>query len=312
MKELCEALKGQFTIVNLGCIGDPDYRLPQSIVKALTIVEVDAEGGARTTNPYHRKIVIEAPISGTPGKHTFIRNTFAGTCSLLRPLPGKVAAFGIEDYCREIEKLEMECETIPTLLKRQGVAGLDFLKTDVEGLDAAIIRSCEEYLGKTLFIQCELRFEPFYETEPCFHEVVSYLANHGYEVLDILHIDRWKYKTPHQNQQLHGRAIWADFLFVMKPDRLSETFGADLPLAVAKMVIIACMVGKKNYGEYLLQRFDSALPETWKRDLAPLVKPTLPNWTQIRQGLRRTFMPLELFLKHRISRSKHVSVRLGN
>ena len=312
MKPLCDALKDRFTIANLGCIGDADYRLPRSIIKALTVVEVDAEGGARTRNNYHRKIQIAAPIAGTAGKKPFIRNTFAGTCSLLRPLPGKVEEFAMQQYFNEIAATDMECETLPDLLRREKISTLDFLKTDVEGLDSAIIQSCKDYFGKTLAFQAELRFDPFYETEPCFHETVSLLAAHGYEVLDIIHIDRWKYATPNWKWQVEGRAVWADFLFFLKPEKLAINFGADLPLAVAKQIILAAMLGKKNYGEFLLHRFDSILPEDWKKELRPVVKPRCLNLNQIRQSLRRQFMPLELFLKHRINRSRHVSIRLGN
>jgi hypothetical protein len=138
------------------------------------------------------------------------------------------------------------------------------------------------------------------------------LASHGYEVLDIIHIDRWKYQTPHWKWQLEGRAVWADFLFFLKPEKLSANFGADAPLAVAKQIILACMLGKKNYGEHLLQRFDGILPEKWQPELRGIVQPRWPNLNQIRQLLRRQFMPLELFLKHRINRSRHVSIRLGN
>jgi len=311
MKSLGDALKDNFTIFNLGCIGDTDFRLPRNIVKALTVIEVDAEGGAQTKSAYHRKIQITAPIAGVPGKHKFIRNNFAGTCSLLRPRPGKVQAFGMQQYFQEVETIEMDCETIPDLLRREKIATLDFLKTDVEGLDSAIIRSCRDYLGKTLCIQCELRFSPFYETEPCFHETVSFLADHGYEVLDIIHIDRWKYETAHWEWQLEGRAVWADFLLVLKPEKLAENFGEDLPLAVAKQIILCCMLGIKNYAEHLLQRFDKDLPETWKAELHAMTRPRWPNLTEIRASLRHFFMPVELFLKHRINRSRHVSVRLG-
>ena len=102
----------------------------------------------------------------------------------------------MENYCRLLEHTEIECETIPQLLESQKIKTLDFLKTDIEGLDPEIIRSCESYLGQTHFIQCELRFQPFYQTEPYFQDTVNLLAKHGYEVLDILHIDRWRYKTP--------------------------------------------------------------------------------------------------------------------
>lgn len=312
MKLLNEALKNHFTIVNLGCIGDADYRLPPAIVNALTVVEVDAEGAANTQSNYHRKIQIAAPIAAEPGKKTFIRNSFAGTCSLLRPRAGKVDEFGMEQYFQVLGETEMDCETIPQLLDRNQLTSLDFLKTDVEGLDSAIIRSCEKYFGRTLAFQAELRFDPFYESEPSFHETVSLLASHGYEVLDILHIDRWKYRTPGWKRHLEGRAVWADFLFFLKPEKLTANFGDDAPLAIAKQIILACMLGKKNYGEFLLGRFDKILPDEWKKELRSLVQPRWPNLTQIRQSLRRNFMPLELFLKHRINRSRHVSIRLGN
>jgi len=312
MNSLCETLKDRFTVVNLGCIGDADFRLPKIFVNAMTVFEVDAEGGAQTKSTYHRKIQITAPIAEKAGKHIFYRSNFAGTCSLLRPISGRVEMFAMQEYFQAVAQLELECETIPDLLRRHQITTLDFLKTDVEGLDSAIIRSCEGFLGETLFLQCELRFSPFYETEPSFHETVSFLANHGYEVLDIIHIDRWKYQSPHWKSQLEGRALWADFLFALKPEKLAQNFEKDLPLAVSKQIILACMLGKKNYGEWLLQHFDSILPAEWKKELQPLVRPRLLNLTQLRKSLRRQFMPLELFLKHRINRSRHVSMRLGS
>lgn len=311
MKDLFEALAGKFITANLGCIGDIDSGLPERFERTLTVVEIDAAGGAYTKSNYYRKICIDQPIGGRAGKQVFHRNTFAGTCSLLKPREGKVQQYGFERYCQLVGDVEVECETLPTLLKRQGIAGLDHLKTDLEGLDFAIIQSCEEYLGKTLLIQSELRFDPFYETEVPFHEVVTYLAQHGYEVLDILHVDRWKYRTPHWNTQIEGRAVWGDFLFVLRPDKLAENFGADLPLAVAKLVILSSMVNKKNYGEYLLGRFASSLPSGWAEELAPLVQPRPPGLRQFLRTLRRVCMPLELFLKHRINRSRHVSIRSG-
>jgi hypothetical protein len=209
-------------------------------------VEVDVEGSAVTGKDYHRKICIRRPIAGQAGRRTFRRNSFAGTCSLLEPLDGAVEAFGMERYCTLVERIEFECDTIPSLLRKEQIKSLDFLKTDVEGLDCEIVRSCEEFLGKTLFIQCELRFRPFYQTEPYFHETVTLLARHGYEVLDIIHIDRWQYKTPNRRFQMQGRAQWADFLFVLQPERLAGAFENTLPEAVAKQVILACMLGKKK------------------------------------------------------------------
>ncbi|HEY1717502.1 MAG TPA: FkbM family methyltransferase [Verrucomicrobiae bacterium] len=309
MKDLLTDLKDNFTVVNLGCIGDADFLLPRKFLKTLTIVEIDAEGGAVTGDRYHKKISIQKPISGRPGRHVFRRNNFAGTCSLLEPLDGVVEMWGMENYCRLIERNEVECETIPQLLESQKIKTLDFLKTDIEGLDPEIIRSCENYLGKTHFIQCELRFRPFYQSEPYFQDTVNLLARHGYEVLDILHVDRWRYKTSNRPFQAQGRAVWADFLFVLQPERLAGNFGEKLPEAVAKQVILACMLGKKNYGEFLLHKFKNSLPENWFQELEPLTRPSLPGVRPLLASLRRMFHPMEIFLKHRIGRSEFVAVR---
>jgi hypothetical protein len=69
------------------------------------------------------------------------------------------------------------------------------------------------------------------------------------------------------------------------------------------------MLGKRNYGEYLLQKFDRSLPGEWKEALLPLIRPRLPSFYQIRQSFRRIFRPAELFLKHRIHRSEHVAIK---
>ncbi|MGA3163565.1 MAG: FkbM family methyltransferase [Verrucomicrobiota bacterium] len=309
MKDLYTALQDNFTVVNLGCIGDADFLLPRKFLKILTVIEADAEGGAVTGDRYHKKIRIQKPISGWVGKRVFRRNSFAGTCSLLEPLDGIVEAYGMERYCRLVERVEIDCDTLPNLLHAHQIRSLDFLKTDVEGLDSEIIQSCAEYLGKTHLIQCELRFAPFYQAEPFFHETVNLLAARGYEVLDILHIDRWRYKTPNRCFQAQGRAVWADFLFVLQPDRLAATFGEGLPEAVSKQVILACMLGKKNYGEYVLKKFERVLPTDWVRELEPLTKPSFPGIRPFLSSVRRTLHPVELFLKHRIGRSEFVSIR---
>jgi FkbM family methyltransferase len=309
MRDMASELKDNFTIVNLGCIGDQDFVLPARILKAITLVEIDAEGGAVTSERYHRKISIKQPIAGKKGRYVFHRNNFAGTCSLLEPLPGIVESFGMENYCRVVDRMEMDCDTLPNLLRTQQIKTLDFLKTDIEGLDYEVIRSCEEFLGKTHFIQCELRFRPFYQAEPYFHETVNLLARHGYEVLDIAHIDRWKYKTARRPFQVQGRAQWADFLFVLQPERLAETFGNELPLAIAKQVVLACMLGKKNYAEYLLDKFKEAVPADWRQELLAMTVPRFPGIQPFLTSLRRSFFSIELFLKHRIGKSEFVAIR---
>jgi hypothetical protein len=98
-------------------------------------------------------------------------------------------------------------------------------------------------------------------------------------------------------------------MFVLRPEKMEENFGSALPEAVAKQIIIACMMGKRNYGEYLLQRYKTNLPSEWWPDLEDLVKPRFPKFQHLKRSLRRLFRPIELLLKHQINRSQHVSIR---
>ncbi|HEX7653068.1 MAG TPA: FkbM family methyltransferase [Verrucomicrobiae bacterium] len=309
MKDLLSSLQGNFTLVNLGCIGDADLPLPPAFRRTLTVIEADAEGGSKTGGAYHKKISIDKPIAGQAGKRQFRHTNFPGTCSLLEADPQVVSAFGMEDYTKLLELIEFDCTTIPDLLQQNNLTTLDFLKTDIEGLDSEIIRSCHAYLGRTLMVQCELRFRPFYKGEPYFHETVSLLAAHGYEVLDLVQIDRWKYRTPHRRYQLEGRAQWADFVFVLQPEKLRENFGDQWPLAVAKQIILSVMLGKKNYAEYILEKFKADLPAEWVNQLAPLTRPRLPALSRLPTKLRWLFYPLELFMKHHIGKSEFVAIK---
>jgi hypothetical protein len=58
--------------------------------------------------------------------------------------------------------------------------------------------------------------------------------------------------------------------------------------AAARQIIIASMVGRRCYGEHLLDRYRKSLPERWIADLAPLGMPHRPlRETWIWKLLRR-------------------------
>lgn len=300
---LPEALEGDFVAVNLGCAGDPDPPLPKAWKAALTVVEVDAAEPSRTTSRFHRRIALREPVAGKAGRYRFTRNTFSGSSSLLPPRGGMVEAYGMERYHKPAETVEVECRTLPELLEENGIHRVDLLKTDLEGLDFEILRSMVPAFGEILALQMELRFEPFYEGEPQFHEVVGFLAENGFELLD-LEVERWKYKTRHRRWQLQGRAAWADVTFLLAAERIAED-----PRLLAKQIALARLLGKSNVAEFLLERHGAELPPGWRRDLESLIRSRSWSLARGRQALRRWARPALLWLKHRIRRSEHVALR---
>jgi hypothetical protein len=305
---LPEALKGNFVVVNLGCVGDWDYDLPPDLQKAMSVVEVDAAAPAQTSQAYHQKFSVDRVISGTPGKQTFRINTFIGSSSLLPPKLDLIRAYGAERYYQPKSETEVDCETLPNLLQRFKLPTVAFLKTDLEGMDFAVVKSCEATLPQIPCVQCELRLEPLYDGEPHFHEVVAYLVAQGFELVG-LRTEYWKYHTEHRVWQVHGRPVWADCIFFLRPDAIAKLAPEQQSLLIAKQIIIATMLGKKNLAEFRLQQSRTQLPATWLPLLESLVKPRLPRVQGALGALRRFFWPFELTLRHLIGSSRHVATK---
>ena len=72
--------------------------------------------------------------------------------------------------------------TISALAERFGVP--DFVKMDVEGSELDALRGADLILGRTELFVIELALFRFVE-RPVFHEVVAFMAAHGYSVYDI-------------------------------------------------------------------------------------------------------------------------------
>jgi FkbM family methyltransferase len=81
------------------------------------------------------------------------------------------------------------------------------LKLDVQGYEMEALRGALTILPEVLIIQAELSFVPLYENGPLFHDMVSFLEKHGFEVYSII---------PGFKDVNTGRLLQADGIFVRK------------------------------------------------------------------------------------------------
>lgn len=262
---LPDSLRGHFVVVNLGSAGDRDYALPASIRAATTLVEVDAGTSSRSRGLYAAKHALQSAVAGTRSTRKFIQRRYGLCSSLLERRRELIDQYGLGRYFEIVSESVVQCERLPDLLNGLDIQSVDFLKTDLEELHFEVIQSCEAMLPQILAIQCELRFQPFYIGEPQFHEVASYLCERGFELI-ALQPEYWKPRTANYRQHRDGRLAWADCLFMRKANLVTQ------PLAQAKQVIIAGMVGRRSWAEHLLGQYKSSLPAAWIADLAPVVR----------------------------------------
>lgn len=292
MRETVSQLKGDFVVLDLGAA----HRLSllkeaPGLASAITLIEVDALlGEGRQPASEVNRICLRKAVAGRQGKRIFKRRKFAECSSFLEPKRELVEAYGLQEYVVEVEALELECETITELLGQHGIKRVDLFKTDLEGVDFEVLASAPQLVRQALCVQSELRFQPFFEGEPFFHEVAGYLTGLGLELVG-LRPKIWKYATAHRLVQRDGHAVWTDAVFFLPPGRVREQFGPEAWKCFAKQIILARLLGLENFAEYLHQQTAGDLPEAVRQELARFVRPAfslprfiLPRINKLRFG----------------------------
>ncbi|HEV2813503.1 MAG TPA: FkbM family methyltransferase [Solirubrobacteraceae bacterium] len=267
MPNLANALRDRFVLVNLGAGGDHAADLPVHLRAAATVVEVDAADASVDRSDVHRRVAVRQVVADEPGRRTFRENAYVSCSSLLPPRDDLIARYGLTEYFRPVAEEEVECTTLPAILAEAGIDRLDFLKTDIEGLDTAVLRSSRELLERALVVRSELRFEPFYVGEAPFGDALAYLDELGFELIG-LDPEVWKPATQRAARHRDGRTVWADCVFVRRPELVAATGGDDpAGLPEAKQVLLTAMTGLRSWAEHLLGVHGGRIPAEWRDEL---------------------------------------------
>lgn len=282
MHPFIERLADNFVLLNLGAGADTDYKAPPEILKTITVVELD--GGnqpIQTSNVYHQKHRINEWVSGTGGPRTFFKRAYWGCSGLADEQSDVVARYGLESFHKLESAQLVQTRALAEVVRELGITRVDFLKTDLEGIDFEVIQNMENFLPTTLALQSELRFTPVYAGETPCEEVVAWCRAREFEVVG-LKPEYWKPKHPNWTQCVDGNIVWADFLFMRTPvsvRRLAEREGSTLPLQ--KHILLAALLGKLNHACHLLGLYAPWFPE----DELTVMSSLIMRFTKTNPGL---------------------------
>lgn len=272
MTDLQHLIYGNFVVVNLGAASDADCNLPDSILKTMTLVELDARGEFTTNEKYYAKFGIKSVIAPEDGARTFYVNNYQYASSLLKEDRSICKKYGIEWMFEPFTSIESQCTSINTILAERKIDHVDVLKLDLEGCDLGVLKSME-LLDTVLCVQCEVRFEPMFIGEPHFHEVAEYMYSRGFILMDLVDIGRWR---PNPGTKfVDGRITMADAIFMRNPECSKLFCETQKQSRAAKQILASVMMNHKNYASYLLSLSD--FPGRIKRELADIInsKPKL-------------------------------------
>jgi len=83
--------------------------------------------------------------------------------------------FSVVDICK------IPCKTLDGI----DFLEVDFMKIDVQGHELAVLKGAREKLRKCLGVEVEVYFRAFYENQPLFAEIDTFLRSCGFELMDI-------------------------------------------------------------------------------------------------------------------------------
>ncbi len=263
MSHITELLKGDFTIVDLGSSTAKDNPFLVKFFPAITSIEIDAlSPGETSAKLFYKNVKINKGIHVNSNKNTFYARKYFQCSSFLRTNTNVVAMYGQENITALDRAIEMECITLPEILQAENINRVDFLKTDLEGLDHAILKSATPYLKDALVVQSELRFQPFYENEPPAFATWHFLHEMGFELITIKP-ESWKYNTRDRLLYRDGRLVWGDFIFFRKIDQ-DET---DAYKLILKQILLAKSLQLHNHAAYLFETHKDLFPEHILREI---------------------------------------------
>jgi len=265
-------IDNRLIVVSLGAFQDPPLNLPKPIRRAITLVRLDANDPTGSETDCGRLIKLQKIVAERKSNRRFTVRTYPNCSSLLEPDDSLVKAYGLQKFFTVDHIVEAEVTTLPEILEMNDLPRLDYIKTDLEGMDHSIIESAGQSLSECLMVIMEVRFQTFYKGEATFVESMRLMEKRGFELL-ALHPEVWKYKTQHRDRIAGGRTVMADAVFVRRPDHLQRKPSPESDTDFVRQVVLLWMEGYTSYAEYLLEEYPGEMPQNVREALIHLMFP---------------------------------------
>jgi len=162
------------------------------------------------------------PVNSALGHHDgtqlFFRNRSDQTNSLLSAAPTAREFLTSNDLMDLRSTTTVAVRTLDSFCRENGISSIDLLKLDTQGYELNVLNGATEVLARLVpLIYLEVSFVSYYDNQPLFPDVYSYLFTRGYRMTQL-------YETGFQT---HNYLVAANALFVHESlGRVTRTHGA--------------------------------------------------------------------------------------
>jgi FkbM family methyltransferase len=151
-------------------------------------VEADASEAVTLQRRYGNDAVLAVAAGSEVGLATLFITREPGRSSVLSPDAEAIARFIGAGVPLSLQPYEI-VETLPVTLEPLDAhfVGtdhvIDFIKTDVQGFDLAVLKGLDKTLANVASLMCEVQLLAIYRNQPSFTDVVGWLCERGFRLI---------------------------------------------------------------------------------------------------------------------------------
>jgi hypothetical protein len=188
------------------------------------------------------------------------------TSSLYEPNTRLLAYFQhLEEPCRVVERREVNTVALDEVEQARDA---DYLKLDVQGAEADVLRGASRVLAEAVVVHTEVEFVPLYRDQPLFGDIDALLRAHGFLFHTFGGFGTRAFRPLIINQDLNrglNQYLWSEAVYVKSFLELGR-------LAPAKLLKLAVIL-HEIYRSYdlcalALRYCDAGLAEAYLKKLS--------------------------------------------
>jgi FkbM family methyltransferase len=188
------------------------------------------------------------------------------TSSLYEPNQPLLACFNnLANLCQVVERVEASTVALDDL---EEACGADFLKLDVQGAEADVLRGAGRLLEDVLIVHTEVEFVPLYKDQPLFGDVDALLRARGFLFHTFMGFASRAFRPMvldnDPNRGLN-QYLWSEAVYVksfVEPERLERTQALKLAL------ILHDVYRSVDLAAWFLRQYDAQLALAYMQKLA--------------------------------------------
>lgn len=268
-RPLIEALPRDFTLtlVDVGSAGGLNERWRPFAPILSSVLFDPREPEARGEFGPGKSRVYPVALGEVAGEAKLFLTKMANMSSFLRPDPDVFERYGKKRSDAAVASEEMvPIEQLDELADRDGFR-TDVLKVDTQGSEMMVLKGAEKSLRTVLLAEVEVSFFRRYEDQPLFAEIEAYMAQRGFELIDLLKLKRYRStnrlgirNAGVRSNDRSGRIAYADAIFLRRDDDILSAAKADGGATLLRAAIGLVAYGKADMAARLLDQGRDLLP----------------------------------------------------